>query len=84
MILTQIEVPVLSASYDCRLDENLPVRSLIGEILKILEIKAGREEENDWDAAGFVLCSIDKEQVLPSSETLRECGIRNGEQLLLL
>ena len=84
MILTQIEVPVLCTAYDYALDENLPAGLLIGEILKTLEKKAGREEENDWDEAGFVLCSIEKKQVIPSSETLRECGVRNGEHLILI
>lgn len=82
MILVDIKVPGVEQTYDFSLDENAPIALVMEEIVEMIGQKehctiAGNKEE-------LLLCSYERQAVLPKKATLRECGIATGSRLLLV
>lgn len=82
MILVDIYIPSLDKTYDFQVDEEVSIESLTLEISEMIanETKSGKgigEEE-------FMLCTMEREQILKKNFTLKECGIKNGSRLLLV
>ena len=82
MILVDIYVPSLDATYDFQLDENTPVKDLTAEIGEMLGKKC--KAAPDQEGQRFVLCSYAQKAILPAEKTLFMCGIRSGSRLLLV
>ena len=81
MILVDIEVPATDSVYDFELDEEIPVKALIEEIVKILMQKEkyiGRAEEKLYLYAYFGEC------LLCDEKSLKQQGVKTGEKLFLL
>ncbi len=82
MILTDVYIPSIDDSYDFMLDENVPVEQIITEISEMVSKKVqGRMPEN---GTGFMMCSMDKNEILDRNQTLHGNGIRDGSRLMLV
>ena len=84
MILTDIYVPAVNQKYEFLLDESAPAGEVTLEIVRILQMKTGGRVHGTDRRGTFVLCSIEKEQLLDAGLTLHECGVRDGSRLLLV
>lgn len=84
MILVDVYVPALHATYDFQIDEHSPVSAVRDEIAEILRRKAGDPPETEDGSEGFVLCCPDMQRVLDPSRTVLENGIRNGTRLMIV
>ena len=82
MILVDVHVPSIDMVFDFMMDADVPVGVLVREAADILSHKL-QEELKDPDRH-FVLCSPDKQCILPEDNTLKECGIPGGSRLLLV
>ncbi|MBQ3200760.1 MAG: EsaB/YukD family protein [Clostridia bacterium] len=82
MIMVDVQVPALDASYDFSLSEHVRVSELIEEIAEMIcqreRLRAPRDME------GFTLCAPGTGAVLPKGLTLSECGVTTGSKLMLL
>ncbi len=81
MILADIYVAGTGTKHDFWLDENATVKELCEEIGTML---SRRELSFMEPGCSFLLCSYEKQQILPGKDTLEECGICNGSRLLFL
>ncbi|MBR1692809.1 MAG: hypothetical protein IJ711_08555 [Lachnospiraceae bacterium] len=82
MIMVDIYFPAVDQTYSLRLDENVKILSLIQEIGEMMCKKYRSSPEATTDR--FMLCSLQKNRVLPNHTTLAENGIRNGERLMMV
>lgn len=82
MILVDVYIPSVDDSYDFMLDENVPVEQLITEISEMVSKKV----QGKMLAGGteFMMCSMDKNEVLDRNQTLYVSGIRDGSRLMLV
>ena len=82
MILVDIEVPVNGRTYDFRMDENVYSADLIDEIgAMLVPVSESSESEKIKD---MLLCDYAHCRILPLDSTLKQCGIRSGDRLVLL
>lgn len=82
MILVDIYIPSIDDSYDFMLDENVSIEQVIVEISEMISKKVkGKVPENKAD---FMMCSMDKSEVLDRNQSLYEAGIRDGNRLMLV
>lgn len=81
MILVDIYTAGTETKHDFWLEEQACIADLTEEIGAMLSRQESSQEENMGD---FVLCSYEKQQILPADRTLAECGITNGSRLLFL
>jgi len=82
MILVDVIVSATGRTYDFELEETVSVEVLIREMQEIVCQKEHRRFEEK--AGALCLYSKDKEKRLLPDWTLRQCGIRSGETLILL
>lgn len=82
MILVEIYVAVLDQSYDFMLDENEKISQILAEIEEMLIKKM--KSQNDKQTTSFMLCSMDRKEILSEDSTLFYCKIKNGSKLLLV
>lgn len=82
MILVEIYVAVLDQSYDFMLDENEKISQILAEIEEMLIKKM--KSQNDKQTTSFMLCSMDRKEILSEDSTLFHCKIKNGSRLLLV
>ena len=82
MIIVEIYAPALDEHNDYELDENVPVRTIIGGLAEILCKKTKSRLPDEMGE--FMLCSMDQESVLDQRRSLFENGIRDGSRLLFL
>ena len=82
MILLDIYVPSVDMIFDFIMETDVPVKQLIKEAAGILSHKL--QEESPEQKRHFVLCSPDRQCILPEDNTLKECGIPGGSRLLLV
>ena len=82
MILVDIYVPAIGNTYDFQLDEEERIGTIIEEVAELV----GQKEHCRvaGDIGGLMLCSREKQEILPRHFTLAEAGVRNGNSLLLL
>ena len=82
MILVDIEVPVNGRTYDFRMDENVYIADLIDETgAMLVPVSENSETEKIKD---MLLCDYVHSRILPLDSTLKQCGIRSGDRLVLL
>ena len=82
MILVDVHVPSIDMVFDFMMETDIPAGVLAKEAAGIL---SHRLQERGKDPAGhFVLCSPERQCILPDENTLKECGIRGGSRLLLV
>lgn len=82
MILVDVFVPSVDNTYDFQLDEEATVSTLVEEIGELIGQKehcliAGKIED-------LMLCSREDKKVLPKNMTLKACGIKTGNSLILV
>lgn len=82
MILVDVYVPSVEREYDFRLDQNVPIELLIEELAELISQK--ERCRLIGQASDMVLCSREKECILPANYTLAQCGIRSGFKLTLV
>lgn len=82
MINVDIYVLSMDEVMDFQLDENVQVSQLIREIGQVL-CKRTRERL-DKSATKFLLCIPARERIIPNELTLAQCGVTNGERLILV
>lgn len=82
MVNVDVYVPSLDETPDFKLDENAPVSQLLDEMTEILAKRA--KEDAGADLKGFLLCIPREKRVLPAHLTLQQCGVKNGDRLMLI
>lgn len=82
MILVDIEVPANGQKYDFRLDENTFIAEIIDEIGTMM--MPSLEKCAQEKIKGMLLCDYNRNRILPLNSTLKQCGIGNGDCLVLL
>ncbi|MBQ1597358.1 MAG: EsaB/YukD family protein [Candidatus Weimeria sp.] len=82
MINVDIYIASLDQNMEFRLDEDAKVRTVLSELMNILETLTKTAVEADY--ATFSLCSQRLELILNQELTLSESGIRNGDHLILV
>ncbi len=82
--MINVDVYVLSMDevMDFQLDEDVQVSQIIREISQIL-CKRTRERM-EKSSTKFLLCIPGSERIIPHELTLAQCGVKNGEHLLLV
>lgn len=82
MILVDILVPAMESRYDFQLDEDSSIYNIIAEIGELISQKEHCNVSGDPEA--LVLCTMSERKLLSVNSTLRECGIRTGDSLILV
>lgn len=81
MIVVDIQVPNLNRTYDFELDEEMKT----GELLKkIIQTISGKENLKDCREDEMLLYDLNRETVLSENRSLRQQGVKSGEQLYLI
>ena len=81
MIVVDIQVPNLNRTYDFELDEEMKT----GELLKkIIQTISEKESLNDCREDEMLLYDLNRETVLSENRSLRQQGVKSGEQLYLI
>lgn len=80
-VLVSLSVPSVSL----KVDLYVPNFLMVSEIIPML-IEAIKEITNSryYSSGNEVLCSEEKSMILTPSDTLKQCGVLNGEHLILL
>lgn len=90
MLLVDISVPAVDKTYNFKLNEEVEISSIIGEIVDMIARKEqtslrGEEGKSEQELAGELsLYYVSRQQVLPRNSTLAECGIPVGSLLMLV
>ena len=80
MILVDIQVPALDGIYDFELEEESKVGELTKEIQTLLTM-----QEQLTEAGGIMsLYGVRQERSLKEDESLKQQGVREGDQLILI
>lgn len=82
MIVVEIYVPVLDASYDFKLDENVPTGVVIEEIASVICQK--EQCKIGGDKTQFMLFKVENRQSLSANLTLYENGVTTGDSLVFV
>lgn len=82
MILVEVYVPAMDEKFDFELDENAPIYQIIGELCEMLSKRTKSPVINDIKE--FMLCSIDRQEILMGENTLFQSHIGDGSRLLLV
>lgn len=82
MILVEVYVAAVDESYDFMLDENAEVEQIIEEISEMITKKIESTEKRK--DTNFLLCSMERKEILSMESTLYRCKIRDGSRLLLV
>ena len=81
MIMVDIRVPNLNRTYDFELDEEMKT----GELLKkIIQTISEKESLKDCREDEMLLYDLNRETVLSENRSLRQQGVKSGEQLYLI
>ena len=81
MILLDLYVPALDDSFDIQVDEQTPVGLITDEIAEMLQKKVRAEQV---EGQKYSLCLADQGLILPEDRTLAECGVKNGNRLIIV
>ena len=82
MILTDIYAAAVDQTFDFMLDENAELSSVLLEVTDMIARKTG--SKNPENARDFMLYLVRRETPLPLNMTLYECGVRDGDKLILV
>lgn len=83
MVLVEVTIPSLGRCYDFEMEETVSVEVLIRELIVSV---TQREHCNYHEENGQTLSLYSQEQKrrLPAKATLQQCGILNGQRLILV
>lgn len=86
MIIVNIRVPALETVYNFSLDESASVSALIEEMVAVIRKKERFEQERDIKKtyAGMSLCCIDTGIQLRPDLSLKDYGIWDGAEFMLV
>lgn len=82
MIMVELFFQELNQQYDVRLDETLPIGSLLDSLVELISQKEHMILSKNTGM--FLLCDTDSGRILHPETTLSENGICSGQRLLLL
>ena len=82
MVMVDIYVPAVDKNYNFSLNEDVQLADVITEITEMIEQKERTVLHGDRN--GINLYSRRTSTVLPRGNTLAECYVTNGTQLLLV
>ena len=82
MILVDIYVPSVDDKFDFEIDENTLSKKVIEELSGIISKKMKSTSPNQ--GVRFDLYDIKRKVHVDNNKTLFECGIRDGDQLMLV
>ncbi len=82
MINVDIYIAALNQSYEVQVEENTSIESLIMEISDMIAVQT--KSGNHIETGKFMLCSMDRDQVLEKARSLNSYQIRNGARLMLV
>ncbi|MDE6434713.1 MAG: hypothetical protein K2L07_10865 [Lachnospiraceae bacterium] len=82
MILVDVYIPSLDATFDFRLDETAKVVNVVQEISEMM-CKKYKTELNQ-KSEEFFLCSAEQGTILNGDSTLEDNGIVNGCRLFMV
>ena len=82
MILVDIQFPELDKTVDFHLDEDARGWDIVEEIATIAARSCGRQY--DASANAVLLYSVETQQPLDLSRSLRENGVHSGDRLLFI
>lgn len=79
-ILINLSIPAIADSCDIWIPDFLEVRALIPMLANVVtEHSAGRYTSSGQE----FLCYVEKNQVLEGTSRIQDCGIQNGDHLML-
>lgn len=81
MIMVDIRVPGLNRTYDFELDEEMKTGELIKKIIQTITEK---EQMEDCEESDMLLFDLNRETVLSGNCSLKQQGVKSGEQLYLI
>ncbi len=82
MILTDIYIPAVDASYDFMLDENVPAIQVMEEISEMISKKV--KEKKPEQITDFVLYAMDTGSLLDQNLSLYANGIHDGSRMIFV
>ena len=82
MILVDIFVPSVDKVYDFKLNESIPISTVIEEIVEMVGQK--EKSEINGDIGKLELCNDKTQEILNKTITLQNCGIQTGDSLILI
>lgn len=82
MILVDLYVPSLSNSYECRIDETVPIANVIENVTELICQKEHCEFKGNID--NLCLYTYRLEAGMSKSSSLNDNGIKDGEKLILV
>ncbi len=80
-IIVEIAISSTAIVSDFMLPAHVPVRSLVEELIKLVEQVY---QEITFEGETALLCSLTDQCVLPGNLTLAQCGVRDSHRLLLV
>lgn len=81
MIAVDIQVPNLNRTYDFELDEEMKTGELLKKIVQTISEKESLEDCREDE---MLLYDLSRETVLAENRSLRQQGVKSGEQLYLI
>lgn len=80
-VLVSLSIPAVSE----KMDVYIPAFLSVKEIIELLVSAVEESTERRYTSSGNErLCSEERNTILPNSKTLKQCGVVNGEHLLLI
>ncbi len=82
MLHVDVNIPVISKSYEFSLNEHTTISTLIEEIANVISQK----EQREWTRGEekLILCNLSDGHMLPEGKTLHQCQVLPGSRLMLL
>ncbi len=81
MLNIDISVPIVGKSYDFSVDENTKTEIITEDIIDLIIQKEGF---SDQSVSSCNLFFAERKMILDPNRTLSECGVGNGDRLLLV
>lgn len=82
MVMIDVYVPILDATYDFGIEEKASVESVKEEIIEMISQK--EQYRSCKNEQGFMLFSAQTGMALPPQSTMESCGVNNGTRLILI
>lgn len=82
MILVDVSIPSLDETFNFRIDESAKIINIVQEISEMM-CKKYKTVLNE-KAENFMLCSVEKGEILDGYSTLEENKIKNGSHLYMV
>lgn len=80
-LLVNISVPAISENFDVLIPDSLSVREITPLIAESVEYLSSQRYVSSGKE---YICSAEKNLLLRSDQTLRECNIQNGDHLVIM